>query len=181
MIAEVWKKILGQEVRTPFPRMPYSEAMSRFGSDKPDVRFGLEFHDLSELFAKSGFQVFSQALAANARGRRGSVRAIVVPGQAEKFSRKDLDDLQSHAASFGAKGLLWMKVQAGGELQSPAAKFFSETEKANLFKKLDLKPGHLVLVVADARAKVVYDSLGAIRLSIGAKLGMIPKLGEGKP
>lgn len=129
MMAKLWKEILGQEIQTPFPRMSYQEAMSRYGSDKPDVRFGLEFQDLSEIFAKSGFQVFQNALTPNARGKKGSVRAIVVEGQAEKFSRKDLDDLQAQAAGLGAKGLLWMKVQQGGEIQSPAAKFFLKTRR----------------------------------------------------
>jgi len=185
MIANLWKKILGQEVATPFQRMPYSEAMSRFGSDKPDIRFGLELRDLSDIFKTSTFQVFQMALqsvkGSNERERRGSVRAILIEGQAEKFSRKDLDDLQVHAGAFGAKGLLWIKVQAGGELQSPAAKFFTDSEKAELKKTLNLKPGDLILVVADSRDKVVFDSLGAVRLNVGAKLGMIPKLGEGKP
>ncbi len=181
MIAQVWKEILGQEIKTPFPRMPYAEAMSRFGSDKPDVRFGLELNDLSEIFKASTFQVFQNALSVNSRGKKGSVRAIVVPEQADKFSRKDLDDLQAYAASFGAKGLLWMKVQANGDLQSPAAKFFSDSEKEALKRVLGLKPGHLVLAIADAQNKVVFDALGAIRLSVADKLGMIPKLGEGKP
>lgn len=181
MVAHLWKEILGQEVSLPLPRMPYSEAMSRFGSDKPDVRFGLELNDVSAVFERSGFQVFQNALAANSRGRRGSVRGIVVPGQAENFSRKDLDDLQAVANTHGAKGLLWIKVQAGGELQSPAAKFFSEEEKSALKAKLNLQPGHLVLIVADAKDKTVFDSLGAIRLALGARLGLVPKHGEGKP
>ncbi len=180
-IAKLWKEILGVEIQTPFPRMPYSEAMSRFGSDKPDVRFGLELTDFSDVFKESEFQVFKNALASNARGGRGSVRAIVIPGQAEKFSRKDLDDLQAQAATFGAKGLLWIKVQPNGDLQSPAAKFFSETEKAALRDRLQLQPGHLVLAVADSKDKVVFDALGVLRLAVGTRLGLIPKPGEGKP
>jgi aspartyl-tRNA synthetase len=184
MMKKLWKEILGVELKTPFPRMTYNEAMARFGSDKPDVRFGLEFNDVSDIFAKSAFQVFSNALAPNSRGRRGSVRALVIHpelGGAEKFSRKDLDDLQSHSATFGAKGLLWIKVQAGGELQSPAAKFFSEEEKSSLKARLKLEPGSLVLMIADAKDKVVFDALGAVRLSVGGRLGLIPKLGEGDP
>ncbi len=180
MISKLWKEVLGQEVNLPFPRMPYSEAMNRFGSDKPDVRFGLELNDLSEIFSKSEFQVFRNALTPNVHGRKGSIRGIVAHGQAEKFSRKDLDDLQAHAATFGAKGLLWIKVQASGELQSPAAKFFSDSEKKSLAETLQLQAGDLVLIVAD-KNKVVFDALGAIRLQLGAKLGMIPKHGEGKP
>jgi aspartyl-tRNA synthetase len=181
MIAKLWREVLGQEISLPFPRMPYSEAMDRFGSDKPDVRFGLELVDLTSIFEKSDFQVFRSALVPSSQGRKGSIRGIVVPAQADRFSRKDLDDLQNHAAGFGAKGLLWIKVQAQGELQSPAAKFFSEDEKKALAARLNLKSGDLVLIVADHRNKVVFDSLGAVRLSLGAKLELIPKVGEGKP
>lgn len=181
MIAQIWKEILGVTVKTPFPRMPYREAMSRFGSDKPDVRFGLELNDISSIFASSQFQVFQAALVKNSRGIAGSIRAIKVEGQSEKFSRKDLDDLQKEAMLYGAKGLLYIKVQEGGELQSPAAKFFSDKEKAELRSKLSLKAGDLVLVVADPKNKVVFDALGAVRLSLGARLGLIPKPGEGAP
>ena len=181
MMVKLWKEILGQEVSAPFPRMSYADAMTRFGSDKPDVRFGLELKDLSKVFASSQFQVFSNALKANPRGKSGSVRGIVVSGQAEKFSRKDLDDLQSHAAGYGAKGLLWIKVQPGGELQSPAAKFLSDGEKAELQKNLNLKPGDLVLIVADQKNKIVFDALGSVRLEVGSRLRLIPKHGEGKP
>lgn len=179
MMVKLWREILGVELKTPFPRMKYDEAMARFGSDKPDVRFGLEFNDLSRIFADSQFQVFKTALTG---GRRpGSVKAIKVEGQAEKFSRKDLDDLQAHAATFGAKGLLWIKVQPTGELQSPAAKFFSDAEKAALTAQLSLKAGDLVLVIADPRTKVVCDALGAVRLELGARLGLVPPLGQGAP
>lgn len=181
MVAKLWKDILGVEVKTPFLRMPFAEAMSRFGSDKPDIRFGLELQDLTSIFEKSAFQVFSGALKPNARGIRGSIRGIKVEGQAEKFSRKDLDDLTAVAASYGAKGLLWIKVQAGGELQSPAVKFFSEEEKSALVSKLSMKPGDLVLIVADAKNKVVFDALGTVRLNLGQRLGMIPPLGQGAP
>lgn len=181
MMARLWKEILGQEIKLPFKRMKYSEAMNRFGSDKPDVRFGLELQDISEVFRTSGFQVFQKALQANSRGQTGSIRALVVPGVAEKFSRKDLDELEAQAKGLGAKGLLWIKVQASGELQSPAAKFFSDSEKSALKTALRLEAGHLVLIVADSKNKVVFDSLGAIRLFLGAKLGMIPALGAGEP
>ncbi len=181
MIARVWKEVLGQDVSTPFSRMPYVEAMARFGSDKPDVRFGLELQDVSEIFKTSTFQVFQNALKPDSRGHAGSIRSIVVPGMAEKFSRKDLDDLQAQGATFGAKGLLWMKVQLNGEIQSPAAKFFSEGEKTALKTTLKLQAGDLVLCIADPKNKVVFDALGALRLAVGARLGMIPKVGEGKP
>lgn len=181
MIAKVWKGVLGEEVKTPFPRMPYREAMDRYGSDKPDVRFGLEIQDVSAVFAQSEFQVFRAALAKNARGLAGSIRMLVAQGQAEKFSRKDLDDLQAVAATHGAKGLLWIKIQASGEIQSPAAKFFSDTEKTELIARLSLKPGDLVFGVADSSSKLACESLGVVRLTVGARLGMIPDYGKGKP
>jgi aspartyl-tRNA synthetase len=184
MMKKLWKEILGVEIQTPFPRMPYREAMERFGSDKPDVRYGLELRDLSAVFAKSEFQVFKNALVKNARGIPGSIRAIVAPGVADKFSRKDLDDLTAFVGPYGAKGLLWMKINApgaeGGEIQSPAAKFFSEEEKSALKTTLGLKAGDLVLAVADAKNKVVFDALGALRTKLGDKLGVIPKPSEHK-
>ena len=181
MIQKVWKGVLGQEDTGPFPRMKYAEAMDRYGSDKPDVRFGLELQNVSKIFEKSEFQVFKGALALNSRGLPGSVRMLVVPSEAEKFSRKDLDDLQNIATGNGAKGLLWIKIQAGGELQSPAAKFFSDTEKAALFAQLKLKPGDLILGVADQNTKLACEALGVIRLKVGERLGLLPKPGEGKP
>jgi aspartyl-tRNA synthetase len=174
MIQKLWKQILNVEIKAPFPRMPYKEAMDRFGSDKPDVRFGLELQDLSAIFANSTFQVFSNALAPNARGIKGSVRGLVVHEQAEKFSRKDLDDLTKIVGAYGAKGLLWIKITPEGEMQSPAAKFFTAEEKAALTERLSLRPGSLVMIVAD-KNKVVYDALGALRLEVGGRLGMIPK------
>src|SRR5690606_256561 len=116
MMVKVWKEVLGVEVSQPFRRMRYQEAMDRFGREQPDLRFGLELKDVSGVFAKSSFQVFSRALEADARGKRGSIRGIVVEGQAEKYSRKDLDELQAHAGQYGAKGLLWVKISAAGEL-----------------------------------------------------------------
>lgn len=181
MMKKVWKEVLGIEIRTPFKRMPYSEAMSRFGSDKPDTRFGLELQDLSDVFGSSEFRVFKDALIRNSRGLRGSIRAIRVEGKAEALSRKHLDDLSAHAVKHGAKGLLWIKVQAGGELQSPAAKFFSDTEKKGLADKLGLKVGDVVLIVADSSDKKVCESLGQVRLMLGEHLGVIPQDGAEKP
>lgn len=180
MVVKLWKEILGIDLVTPFPKMKYSEAMDRFGSDKPDVRYGLELQNISEIFSKSEFQVFKNALTPNARGKTGSIRAIVVPGAAEKYSRKDLDDATAHTALYGAKGMLWIKTLEA-DLQSPAAKFFSEEEKAALRSTLQLKTGDLVLIVADAKEKVVYDSLGALRTYIGTKEKLIPEPGKSAP
>jgi len=181
MIRKLWKEILGVDVPSSFPRMRYAEAMSRYGSDKPDVRFGLELKDVSEVFKNSKFQAFQGAYIKNSRGLAGSVRAIRVEGKAEEISRKDIDDLLSVAESHGAKGLLWIKVQDGGDLYSPASKFFSAEEKQHLTTLLSLKDGDLVLLVADGRNKVVFDALGAVRLHLGARLGLIPAPGLGEP
>lgn len=181
MMAKLWREVLGVTIKTPFPRMSYNDAMNRFGSDKPDIRFGLELQDLTEVFEKSTFQVFQHALAVGPRGQRGAIKCIKIPAEAEKFSRKDLDDLQATAALYGAKGLLWIKIQTDGTLQSPAAKYMSDTEKAALTQKLSLKPGDLVLVVAAAKHKVVCESLGSVRLAIGQRLGLIPANGREEP
>jgi aspartyl-tRNA synthetase len=175
LVARLWQEVLGVKIQTPFARMPYREAMDRFGSDKPDIRFGLELQDLTAIFEKSTFQVFQGALTKNSRGQTGSIRAVVVHEKAEQFSRKDLDDLTKFVSQYGAKGLLWIKVQANGDLQSPAAKFFSDGEKAELAKKLSLNPGSLVMIVADPSNKVVFDSLGALRIEVGNKLKIVPK------
>lgn len=186
MIKKLWKEVLGIDIQTPFPRMPYKEAMNRFGSDKPDVRFGLELQDISEVFAQSTFQVFQNALKPNSRGIPGSIRAIVAKGVADKFSRKDTDDLQEYIKPYGAKGLLIIKSPATGnagpemELASPAAKFFSPQEKQALIKKLGLGLNDIVFVVADGKEQVVFDALGALRLKLGDRLGMIPKPSEHK-
>jgi aspartyl-tRNA synthetase len=181
MVAKIWKEILGVTLETPFPQLPYEQAMSRYGSDKPDVRFGLEIQDLSSVFASSTFKVFQSALQTQYRGQSGSVRCIHVQGHAEKFSRKDLDDLTAHSAKYGSKGLLWIKVQADGVLQSPAAKFFTDAEKQALAEQLKLKSGDLILIVADPKNRTVCEALGAVRLWSAEKLGLIPTEGHLKP
>ncbi|MBC7396716.1 MAG: aspartate--tRNA ligase, partial [Bdellovibrionales bacterium] len=174
MVKKLWKNILNVDIKTPFLRMPYREAMNRFGSDKPDVRYGLELQDISEIFTTSTFQVFQNAMVPNSRGEKGSIRAIVVHEKADQFSRKDLDDLTKHISAYGAKGLLWIKIQPDGEMQSPAAKFFTAEEKSALTARLSLKPGSLVMIVAD-KNKVVFDALGSLRTEVGNRLGIIPK------
>ena len=175
MMKRIWKDVLDQDISTSFPRMTYQEAMERFGTDKPDIRFGLELQNISSLFEKSEFQVFQNALPS------GSIRCIRAEGQASNFSRKSLDELQEVAKRYGAKGLLWIKVNAGGELQSPAAKFFKPNETEALKKALSLKEGDLVLAVADENDQTVCLSMGAIRLAMGDKMGVIPKLGSTPP
>jgi len=166
MMAHVVKAAKGIDVSLPFPRMSYDEAMSRYGSDKPDTRFGLELVDVSEIVKDSSFKVFAGAVA-----NGGQVKAINVKGAADRYSRKDIDALAEFAARYGAKGLAWLKVEADG-LKGPIAKFFTEEEQAGLVKTLGAEEGDLLLFVADQKA-VVADALGALRLKLGKDLNLI--------
>ncbi|WP_101844388.1 aspartate--tRNA ligase [Halobacillus sp. Marseille-P3879] len=166
MMVKVMKEVKGVDIKAPFDRMPYDEAMERFGSDKPDTRFGLELVTLSEIVRDSGFKVFSDAVASG-----GKVSAINVKGEADSFSRKDIDKLTEDVKVYGAKGLAWLKVKEG-ELNGPIAKFFSEEEASPLMEALKAEDGDLLLFVAD-KTSVVYDSLGALRLKLGRKLDLI--------
>ena len=150
----------------PLPMLGYADAMARFGTDRPDTRFGLELIDCSTVFAGSGFKVFADALA-----KGGVVKAIVVP-DGTGLSRKDLDDLTEFVATYGAKGLAWIRIGADG-WQSPIVKFLSDAERARLQAVAGLEPGNVVLLVAD-RPRVVHDALANVRLRLGAKLGLIP-------
>ncbi|EKN69906.1 aspartyl-tRNA synthetase [Neobacillus bataviensis LMG 21833] len=166
MMSQLMKEVKGVEVPKAFPRMTYDEAMSRFGSDKPDTRFGLELVDLSEIVKDSGFKVFASAVAGG-----GQVKAINVKGAADKYSRKDIDALAEFAAVYGAKGLAWLKVDAEG-LKGPIAKFFVEEDTQALVATLEAADGDLLLFVADKKS-VVADALGALRQKLGKELGLI--------
>ncbi|QZY85916.1 aspartate--tRNA ligase [Exiguobacterium acetylicum] len=166
MMTRVMKETLGKDIVTPFPRMPYAEAMSRYGSDKPDTRFGLELIDVAEAVKGAGFKVFDMALEAG-----GEVKALNVKGAAERFSRKDIDKLQEFTAIYGAKGLAWVKVTANG-LNGPIAKFFDEEAAARLTAATDAEAGDLLLFVA-AKASIVADSLGALRQKLAKELDLI--------
>lgn len=166
MMAHVMKVAKGIEVPLPFPRMSYDEAMSRYGSDKPDTRFGLELVDVSEIVKHSSFKVFAGAVA-----NGGQVKAINVKGAANTYSRKDIDALAEFVARYGAKGLAWLKVEEGG-LKGPIAKFFTEEEQSGLVETLMAETGDLLLFVAD-RKEVVADALGALRLKLGKDLNLI--------
>src|SRR3989337_1648996 len=157
----------GLTVNPPFPRLTYAEAVGRFGVDNPDVRFGLELVDLTKALAGSGFKGFNDAAS-----KGGVVKAICVSGGAS-FSRKDLDDLTGIAASFGAKGLAWVKVTEEG-WQSPIAKFLLDDEKNAITSATGAKVGDLLLFAAD-KAAVANTVLGRLRLNIGGRLGLIPK------
>lgn len=166
MMSKLMKEVKGIDIPTPFPRMSYDEAMSRFGSDKPDTRFGLELVDVSEIVKESGFKVFASAVS-----NGGQVKAINVKGAAEKYSRKDIDSLTEYVSRYGAKGLAWLKMEAEG-LKGPIAKFFSEEEAKAIQETLEAKEGDLLLFVADKKS-VVADALGALRLKLGKDLNLI--------
>jgi aspartyl-tRNA synthetase len=165
LVAEVWRKVKGVELTRPFPRIAYDEAMARYGSDKPDLRFGLELQDCSALFAGSEFQAFAQTVAAG-----GAVKGLRVPG-AGGMSRKELDDLTAEAKQAGAKGLVWIKVTPEG-VQSPVAKFMTAIQ-ARLLETLGGAPGDLLLLVADAPA-VAATVLGRLRVDLARRFDLIP-------
>ncbi|WML45506.1 aspartate--tRNA ligase [Neobacillus sp. PS3-40] len=166
MMGKVMKEVKGKDISAAFPRMTYDEAMSRYGSDKPDTRFGLELVDLSEVVKNSGFKVFATA-ATNG----GQVKAINVSGAAEKYSRKDIDALGEFVGRYGAKGLAWLKVEADG-IKGPIAKFFSPDEEQAIKATLNADTGDLLLFVADKK-NVVADSLGALRQKLAKELNLI--------
>jgi len=165
MMAQVFEKTLEVKVSLPFPRLTYKEAMDRFGSDKPDLRFGLELVDVSDLVADSGFKVFAQAVA-----KGGQVKAINAKGCAS-FSRKEIDALPQLVAPYGAKGLAWISLSPEG-IKSPIAKFFSEEEMKTILDRLQAKEGDLLLFVAD-KASVVAASLGNLRIELAKRLDLI--------
>lgn len=167
MMGQVMESTLGRtDTPSKFERMTHAEAMRRFGSDKPDTRFGLELIDVADAVKGAGFKVFDAALESN-----GQVKAINVKGEADNFSRKDIDKLQEFTAVYGAKGLAWLKVTAEG-LNGPIAKFFDETYAQKLIEATDAEAGDLLLFVA-SKPTVVADSLGALRVKLGHELGLI--------
>lgn len=166
MMKEVVKESKGIEVETPFPRMTYQEAMDRYGSDKPDTRFGMELTDVSSIVMDCGFKVFSGTVE-----NGGQVKAINVKGHAASYSRKDIDALTEFVNRYGAKGLAWLKVEADG-LKGPIAKFLDEKVQADLVATLHAEQGDLLLFVADKKS-VVADALSALRLKLGKELSMI--------
>ncbi|WP_139490350.1 aspartate--tRNA ligase [Brevibacillus dissolubilis] len=165
MVAHVFKSTLGVDVPAPFPRLTYAEAMDRYGSDKPDVRFGMELVNVADLVENSGFGVFANAVKAG-----NQVKAINAKGCGH-FSRKDVDDLGKFTSRYGAKGLAWIAFK-DNEVKGPIAKFFSEEEVANLKARTQAEEGDLLLFVAD-KPKVVADALGALRTKLGNELGLI--------
>jgi len=168
LLAKIFKEILGLEVKTPFKRMTYREAMERYGSDKPDLRFGMELVNVSDLVATCGFKVFTSTIE-----NEGSVRAINVKKGSEKFSRREIDGLVEITKKFGAKGMAWIQVEESG-IKSSIAKFFSEDEMKAILERVEAEPGDLICFVAD-KNEVVFDALGHLRLEIAQKLDLIDK------
>jgi len=166
LIKRIFRETSGKTFAEPFPRMPYDEAIRRFGTDRPDMRFAMELADCTDLFAASDFKVFRAAVES-----KGLVKTLVVKGGAA-MSRKEIDDLGAAAIELGAKGMAWIKV-ADGEWQSPIVKFLGQAERDGLVARNDLADGDLILFGAD-RAKVVNDVLGTLRCRIAAARGMIP-------
>jgi aspartyl-tRNA synthetase len=167
MITLLFKELKGLEPKRPFPRLTFEEAMNRFGSDKPDMRFGLEIRDFTPALRNSAFKVFAGAIQ-----RGGVVKGIRVPKGGE-MSRKDLDDMTPFVANFGAKGIAWTKMTSEG-WQSPIAKFLSEAEQKAIETIAEAQAGDVILFSADS-AKIVHDALGNLRLQLGEKLGLIPR------
>ena len=167
-IARVFKEILGVEVKTPFLRMPYKEAMERFGSDKPDTRFGLEICNITDAVKDSGFKVF-----ADAAKNGGSVRAINAKGLGKDISRKNIDALGEFVKTYKAKGLAWIRYNDDG-IASPIAKFLSDDEMGKIVELTNCEKGDVIFIVAD-KDSVVFDSLGALRCEIAKQHGLIDK------
>lgn len=165
MMATLFKDVLGITLELPFSRLLYQDAVNRFGLDKPDLRFGLELKDVSDIAESSDFKIFSDAVK-----KGGVVKALNAKGCAE-FSRKEIDALSELITVYKAKGLAWIKIRQDG-WQSPIAKFFSETARQLLSQRLETEPGDLVLLVAD-QAKIANEALGYLRNHLGSKLGLI--------
>ncbi len=166
LMKRVFKEIKGIDIETPFIRMPYSEAMERFGSDKPDTRFDMELKNISDIVADCDFAVFKSAIE-----NGGSVRAINAKNLGDKISRKNIDSLGEFVKTYKAKGLAWIKINADG-VQSPVAKFFDEAKLGEILGAVDAKENDVIFIVAD-KDSVVYSSLGALRCEIAKRYDLI--------
>lgn len=168
LLQRLFKDVLNVDVKLPIQRMTWQEAMDRFGSDKPDLRFGMELKDVSSVVANSEFAVFKNALAAG-----GSVRGINATGQAG-MPRKKIDALVEFVKSYRAKGLAYMAIEPDGNIKSSFAKFMTESEIEGLKQVMDAKPGDMLFFAADSN-KVVWDTLGALRVELASQLGLLKK------
>ncbi|MCL2409483.1 MAG: aspartate--tRNA ligase [Oscillospiraceae bacterium] len=168
-LQRLFKEIAGVDITTPIPRLTWREAMDRFGSDKPDIRFGLELCDISDIVKDCDFKVFAEPVAAG-----GSVRAIHVPGGGA-MPRKQVDSLVEFVKTYGAKGLAWTKIAEDESLTSSYSKFLTEEENAAIISKSGAAAGGLVLIVADADDEAVFAALGALRIECAKRMDLIDK------
>lgn len=167
-IQKLFKEVLNKDIELPLRRIPYCEAMSKYGSDKPDTRFGLELQDISDVVKTCEFKVFKGAIEAG-----GSVRGINIKGGAS-FSRKEIDSLGEFVKTYRAKGLAWLAINEDGSHKSSFAKFLAEDEVENIVKAMNGEKGDLLAFVADKNS-VVFDSLGALRLEVAKRMNLIPE------
>lgn len=165
-LKRVFKELKGIDIQTPFPRMTWDEAMNRYGSDKPDTRFGFELQDITELVKNCDFKVFTDAIEAG-----GSVRAICITGGASVYTRKKIDKLTNDVKSYGAKGMVWMK-KADDEISSSVNKFFTQEQLVEIADAVGAQNDDLILIISD-KNKVVYDSLGFLRRHIAGEMGLL--------
>ena len=165
-LKKLFSELMGVEIKTPLSRITWDEAMERYGSDKPDTRFGFELKKLNDTVAGCEFKVFTDALAGG-----GDVRGICIDGGSEKFSRKDIDKLTEQSKSYGAKGLVWIRKTEDG-YNSSVNKFFDQKQLDRIASVFDAKPGDLILICSD-KPKVVFDTLGFLRREIARRLGLL--------
>ncbi len=168
MVSLIFKQMLGKDISLPLKRIPYDEALKRYGSDKPDLRFELELQDVNTVFEGTSFKVFQDVLQ-----NKGAIKALVVPGGAS-FSRKDFDDLTEYVKTYGAKGLVWIKYPEAGKWESPVAKHLGEGSLESLKEKLSVQVGDAILIVASSLNTTCF-SLGALRLNLAKRLNLIEK------
>lgn len=165
-LKKLFRELMDIDIETPLPRLTWQEAMERYGSDKPDTRFGFELKKLNDVVAGCGFKVFTDALE-----KGGDVRGICIDGGSAHFSRKDIDKLTESARSYGAKGLVWIRVNED-DINSSVNKFFDQEQLKEIAAVFEAKPGDLILIVSD-RAKVVFDTLGFLRREIAGRMGLL--------
>ena len=167
-LKKVFKEVLNVDITLPLPRISYSDAMKRFGSDKPDTRFGLEITDITNLLENTGFKAFLSAIEDG-----GSIRAIKAPSLASKISRKEIDRFIQWIKAYGAAGLAWTKINDDGTASSSYEKFLTENEVLSVRQKLNAQNGDVIFIVADKKNKIVLESLGALRCEIANKFSLI--------
>lgn len=167
LVKRIFNETWGLDLPVPFRRLTYKEAMDRFGSDKPDTRFGLELCEISDLVANTNFKVFASIVK-----NGGTVRGINVKGGVDKFARRELDALVKYVKQYGAKGMAWISVKEN-ELQSPIVKFFTEEETQAILDRMGAEVGDVLMFVSDTDEDIVFDALGHLRLHLGEKLGLI--------